>query len=139
MRGGGLEVDLPKLVRKLRSRPSRFHADIVVGHLAHLLPVRDVVVLRCHPVELERRLRSSRHGDMRSRRENLLSETLNLVTAEAVGQRRRVFEVDTTGRRPSDVAREVASWLRGPRPSRWGRVDWIADPAVTEQLLEWAG
>jgi adenylate kinase len=135
----GVEVDLRGLRRELRRRPRVFGADLVVGHLAHLLPVRDVIVLRCQPVELGRRLESSGRGDLKSRHENLLAEALNVVTAEAVARRRTVFEVDTTGRTPARVAREVSDWLAGERRPQWGRVDWLRDPAVTEHLLDWTG
>ncbi len=110
-----------------------------MGHLAHLLPLRDVIVLRCQPVELGHRLESVGRGDLKSRHENMLAEALNVVTAEAVARRRTVFEVDTTGRTPARVAREVSDWLAGERRPRWGRVDWLRDPAVTEHLLEWTG
>ena len=133
----GIEVDLRGLVRSLRARPSEFGAEIVVGHLAHLLPIRDVVVLRCQPLELGRRLTRAQRGDRGTRRENLLAETLGVITAEALARGRNIFEVDTTGRSPAAVAREVAGWLRGARPSRWGRIDWLADPSVTDHLLEW--
>lgn len=135
----GVEVDLPRLRRRLRANPARFGASVVVGHLAHLLPVRDVIVLRCQPVELGDRLATAHRGDRRSRHENMLAEALNVVTAEAVAGRRTVFEVDTTGKTPGHVAREVSAWLRGPRRPNWGRVDWLRDPSVTEHLLEWTG
>ncbi|MGB6442765.1 MAG: AAA family ATPase, partial [Thermoplasmata archaeon] len=59
---GGVEVDLPRLRRELAKPGGLRGIDVVVGHLAHLLPVRDVVVLRCHPIELEQRLRRARRG-----------------------------------------------------------------------------
>jgi broad-specificity NMP kinase len=137
-RPDGVEVDLAGLVRSLRRRPTGFEAEVVVGHLAHLLPLRDVVVLRCQPSELGRRLTHAHRGDRRSRHENMLAEALSVVTAEAVARRRNVFEVDTTRRSPGKVALEVDRWMRGRRPSRWGRVDWLRDPSVTEHLLEWS-
>jgi len=136
-RPGGLSVDLEALVKRTR-RPSSFRSDVVVGHLAHLLPIRDVVVLRCHPTELARRLGASRRRSERDRRENLLCEAIGVVTSEAVERRRCLLEVDTTRRPPRAVARSIARWMEGPRRPRWGEVDWIADPTVTAHLLEWA-
>jgi len=69
----------------------------------------------------------------------MLAEAVSVVTAEAVARRRTVFEVDTTQRRPAAVAQEVSAWTKGPRRPRWGRVDWLRDPSVTEHLLEWTG
>jgi len=132
--GGGLTVDLEGMRRRYRRDPPA--VDVVVGHLSHLLPIRDVVVLRCHPRRLVDRLRRAGRGSARDRRENFLAEALDLVLAEAVRPGRRVWEVDTTKLWPDDVARTVARIVqRRPRP-RYGRVDWLADPEVTEHLWE---
>jgi adenylate kinase len=120
--------------RAVRTPPS----DVVVGHLSHLLPIRDVIVLRCHPRELARRLDRSRRGTERDRRANLVCEATDVVLAEALSLRRRVWEVDTTGRSPASVAREVADRIRRRGPPSYGRVDWLADAWVSEHLLDWS-
>lgn len=134
----GIEVDLPSFVRFLRRHRSAVRAELLVGHLAHLLPVQDVVVLRCHPRELGARLDAIRRGSWAARRENMVAEAIGVITAEAVVRRRTVYEVDTTGKDPLRVAREVRRWMAGPRTARWGGVDWLLDRSVTAHLLEWA-
>jgi len=131
--GGGLTVDLGRLRQRFRRRPPE--VDLVVGHLAHLLPVRDVVVLRCHPDVLVGRLERARRGSRQDRQENYVAEALDLVLTEAVRPGRRVWEVDTTHRSPAAVARIVRRLVRRRPPSRYGMVDWLADPQVTEHLL----
>jgi adenylate kinase len=133
---GGLEVDLERLRRRAR-RPRAWEGiDLVVGHLAHLLPLRDVIVLRCDPNELARRLRRARRGSSHDRRENYAAEALDVVLTEAIRPGRRVWEVDTTGRTPEEVAEVVRRrWHRRGRSS-YGRVDWLADPRVTAHLLD---
>ncbi|EQD54429.1 Adenylate kinase, partial [mine drainage metagenome] len=65
----GWTVDLPKLRRALRARGTT--EAVWVGHLAHLLPVRAAIVLRCHPRRLLARLeRSGRPLGRRLREEN---------------------------------------------------------------------
>jgi len=108
---------------------------VLVGHLSHLLPVRDALVLRCHPVELLARLRKARRGSASDRRENVLAEATDVVLQEALGRRRRVWELDTTGRSVADVAREVDRILRDRDGPHHGAVDWLADPLVTDYLL----
>lgn len=135
--GRTVTVDLEKLARMLRAR--RPPCDVLVGHLAHLLPVRDVVVLRCHPEVLAQRLMSAGRGSPDDRRANYLAEALDVVLVEAVRPGRRVWEVDTTGRSPAGVARTVARLARLRPPSRYGSIDWLADPLVTEHLLESRG
>jgi adenylate kinase len=136
-RRGTIEVDLSRLrrafARFVRSAPS----GIVVGHLAHFLPVSYVVVLRCHPIELDRRLKRDPH--QRAEREsNLLAETLDIVLVEALSTGVSVREVDTTHRSVSEVARIVGHLIRRRPPARYGEVNWLADRGVTEELLRGA-
>ncbi len=131
-----IEVDLERLGRRLRSGAALADVDIVVGHLAHLLPIRDVVVLRCHPVELERRLRQARRGTAAERRENFVVEATDAVLREALARRRRVWEVDSSGRPVAEVARAVARRVAHRGAPSYGRVDWLRDPAVTAHLLD---
>jgi adenylate kinase len=136
---GGVEVDLRRLQAKLRRPGAWGRIDVVVGHLAHLLPVRAAIVLRCHPRELARRLARARRGSVSDRAANYVSEALDLVLAEAIGARLPVVEVDTTGRTARDVADDVDRRLRGSRPWRRPTVDWLADRSVTAHLLDGAG
>ena len=133
---GGVEVDLRKLRRTLARRSAWGDVELVVGHLAHLLPVRDAIVLRCRPTELEVRLRRARRGTLSDRFENFVSEATDVILIEAVRARRRVWEVDTSGRTVRSVADEVARRLRSRGPKSYGRVDWLADARVTAHLLD---
>lgn len=96
------------------------------SHLAHHLPADRVVVLRCHPDELAGRLRERGWSDEKVA-ENVESERLDLLLSEAVAERGldRVYEVDTTGRTPAAVAREVEAVLAGERDPSAGEVDFL--------------
>jgi adenylate kinase len=131
---GGLEVDLTAVRRRFRDRPP--DADVIVGHLAHLLPIRDVIVLRCRPLELLARLRRARRGTPEDRHANFVAEALDVVLVEALGPGRRVWEIDTTRRSPGAVARAVRRTMSERPPPRRGTVDWLADPSVTAHLLD---
>ena len=132
--GDTIIVDLERMRRRYRRDPPA--VDLVVGHLAHLLPLRDVIVLRCHPARLVDRLKRSGRGSARDRRENFLSEALDLILAEALRPGRRIWEVDTTSRSPNEVAQLVTQILRRRPHPQYGDVDWLADPKVTEHLWE---
>lgn len=138
-RPGHVEVDLARLRRRLRASSALADVDVVVGHLAHLLPIRDVVVLRCHPLELEDRLLRAHRGPAADRRENALAEATDVVLFETVRPGRRIWEVDTTGRSVASVAREVGRRLRSRGRSSYGNVDWLSDPNVTAHLLDRPG
>jgi adenylate kinase len=135
--GRGVVVDLAALRARLRAEPPE--QDLVVGHLAHLLPCRAAVVLRCHPRELGRRLARVRRGTKAERAANVVAEAIDTVLSEAVGAGVPVLEVDTTGRSARAVAREVGRWLATGGRSRYGRVDWLGDPRVTAHLLDRPG
>jgi adenylate kinase len=130
-----LVVDLPALSRAFRRLDGMAGHDVYVGHLAHLLPIRDAVVLRCHPLELARRLARARRGSAVDRTGNVAAEALDIVLSEALDLRRRVWEIDTTGRTVDAVAAEVRQRIARRGPAQVGRVDWLADPRVTDYLL----
>jgi len=135
-RGRNVEVDLGKLVRAARKDRTLEGYDVVVGHLAHFLPVSGVAVLRCHPIELRRRLGRARRGTPAERQANLVCEATDLILSEARATGRPVFEIDTTHRSVAEVAAEVRRWIRRGGPPRWGTVGWLADPRVTAHLLD---
>lgn len=130
-------VDLVRIGQAFRGQRAA-QVEVVVGHLAHLLPLRDVIVLRCHPRELARRLARDPTRPRWEREQNLLAEATDLVLIEALAHRRRVWEIDTTGLPVAAVVRRVARRLARRGPPSYGSVDWLGDPWVTEHLLDWS-
>ncbi len=125
-------VDLDRLSRYVRRRTPPGPV-LVVGHLAHLLPIRRTIALRCDPSVLERRLRRRRDPGA-ARRANVEAEAIDLVVAEARRDGRDLVEIDTTHRSPSEVADRVAARvLAGDRRS--DPIDWLADRSVTARLV----
>jgi adenylate kinase len=133
---------------------------VLESHLAHRFDADVAVVLRCHPEELERRLRDRGESEAKARenaessetpralarkarenaessetpralarkaRENAESEALDVVLAEAVERfgEGAVYEIDTTGRDPGDVADDVVAAVEGETEPRVGVVDFI--------------
>ena len=97
---------------------------LLESHLAHCFDAERVVVLRCRPDELERRLRERGESSEKAR-ENAESEALDVILAEAVDRHgtERVYEIDTSDRTPGAVADEVRAVLAGERAPSAGRVD----------------
>jgi adenylate kinase len=135
-RGRNVQVDLRRLARIVEEERTLDAYDVIVGHLSHLLPVSEAIVLRCHPAELLRRLRRARRGSAAERQENVVCEATDLVLAEALATGRPVYEVDTTGRTSASVVAVVRRRIRTGGPARWGTVDWLGDPRVTAHLLD---
>jgi adenylate kinase len=99
-------------------------SGVVESHLAHHLDADRVVVLRCRPDTLERRLRE-RGADEAKATENAESEALDVILSEAVERHGldSVYEVDTTDRAPADVAADIEAVVTGDRGPSAGDVE----------------
>ena len=97
---------------------------LVESHLSHLLDADRVVVLRCAPGELERRL-IERGEPAEKAQENAESEALDVILSEAVRDHGKpnVYEIDTTDRDPAAVADDIEAVLAGDRDPSAGEVD----------------
>lgn len=119
---GSLVADLDALGAWLDGRD-----DVLVeSHLAHRLPADRVIVLRCHPSSLERRL-GERGAEATEVRENAEAEALDVVLSAAVDRHGldAVHEVDTTGFAPAETAREIEAVIAGDRDPTAGTVDFL--------------
>jgi adenylate kinase len=134
-----LVADLDAVAERLEGRDDR----LVESHLAHHLDADRVVVLRCHPEELERRLTERGESEAkagenaesaeppralaRKTRENAESEALDVILSEAVNAHgvENVYEIETTERDPDEVADEISAVLAGEREPSAGEVSYI--------------
>jgi adenylate kinase len=99
-------------------------SGVAESHLAHHLDADRVVVLRCRPDVLERRLRE-RDADEAKAAENAESEALDVILSEAVEGNGldAVYEIDTTDRPTADVAADIQAVVDGDRAPSAGDVD----------------
>ncbi|NOZ82541.1 MAG: AAA family ATPase [Euryarchaeota archaeon] len=124
---GSVEVDLELLQEAVEEHLS---GDVILeGHLAHLLSIDDarVVVLRCSPEVLERRLKARGYSGEKLR-ENLEAEALDVCLIESVERHSRVYEVDTSHRSAAETAECVIEIIQG-KGERYlpGKIDWSED------------
>ncbi len=98
---------------------------IVEGHLAHLLPCDQVIVLRCRPDILLVRLRSRGYGEEKCR-ENAEAEALDVCLIETLETHDpgHVLELDATEIPPARVADIIEDFLNGRIPPSHGGIDW---------------
>lgn len=125
----GPDPDLDTLVADMRAVEDRVRElnDVIIeSHLAHHFAADRVIVLRCHPEVLTRRLRERGAGEAKIQ-ENVDSEALDLILVEAVERHGedRVYEIDTTDREPEDVAAEIDAVIAGQRDPRVGTVSFV--------------
>lgn len=134
---GSRIVDPTRVGRALRRIVQPEETTLLEGHWAHEVPgVRAGVVLRLRPRVLERRLRDRRWKRSKVL-ENVEAEAIGIILQEAVRRfgTSDTFEVNATGLRPAEVARQIDTVLLGQRKARKkfevGHVDWAAD------ILKW--
>jgi adenylate kinase len=113
-------VDLDAVESYLSGR-----SDVVFeSHLAHNLPADRVVVLRCHPETLEKRLEDRESAA--SVTENAESEALDVILGEAVDRHGldAVYEIETTEQSPEQTAADIESVIAGTREPSAGTVSY---------------
>ncbi len=115
-----LVADLEGIAERLADRDG----IVVESHLAHHLDVDRVVVLRCAPETLKRRL-LDRGEHERKAAENAEAEALDVILSEAVDRHglESVFEIDTTDLYPKTAAERIDAVLRGDSAPSAGTVD----------------
>ncbi len=126
-------VDLDKLNTFIQNfiRKKEKGITFIEGHLSHFLDVDLVIVLRCEPKELRRRLMQKGYNDEKIQ-ENVESEVIDVITVEAIESYRRVYEIDTSSKRPNKAV-EVILQILNNEGERYkaGRIDW------SEEVMEW--
>jgi adenylate kinase len=100
---------------------------IIDSHLAHLLPPRladIIIVLRCEPTKLERRLKR-RNWPKGKITENVEAELISLIAAEARQRHRAVYDVDTTGKSARQIVVAIEKILKGSGQKYKKQIEWL--------------
>jgi len=97
----------------------------IEGHFAHVFSCDRIVILRCRPDELKKRLKERKYGPKKIR-ENAEAEALDCILFETVEEYkpRQILELDTTGRDPAWCADQIEGFLDGTVPASFGSIDW---------------
>jgi len=99
----------------------------VEGHMVHYLPCDRIVVLRCRPDELSRRLALRKYRASKIR-ENAEAEAVDVCLIETVEafDASVILEIDTTGRKATECADLIEAFYKGIHPAGFGSIDWSA-------------
>jgi adenylate kinase len=99
---------------------------IVEGHLSHLLSyVSKIIILRCHPRQLKKRLQKKGYRSLKIH-ENLEAEALDVILCDAVcihGEA-NIREIDTTHKKPLEIACLISALLHEGFQGETGYIDW---------------
>tara|TARA_B100001113_G_C21060827_1_gene601069 strand:- start:544 stop:936 length:393 start_codon:yes stop_codon:yes gene_type:complete len=113
---GAAEIDVETLA-KLWVNPSEL--TLVDGHLAHHLPVDALVVVRCNPKELKKRLEARGYTE-RKVQDNIEVEMLGGPWNDLIGDSRPIFEGE-----------DVLEWITSGCPNHTTpdmAIDWLSTP-----------
>ena len=114
---GSAPLDVERLA-DLWQQPTTL--TLVDSHLAHHMPVDALIVLRCHPEELRKRL-ESRNYTSKKVQENVEVEMLGGPWNELLGDKRPIFE----------GSQGVDDWIKAGCPQNTTSdtaADWLAQP-----------
>jgi len=123
-------IDVDKLNSSIKKT---FTTDTLVffeGHLGHLLKTIDkVIILRCHPKELKKRLMKKKWSNKKIK-ENVDAETIDVILCEAVEHhsKENIFEIDTTMRTIEEITTVIKNLVKKKfQPTKKysvGQIDW---------------
>ena len=102
------ELDLKKVVKKYLHKKK---INIIESHLSHLIKSDFVFVLRTNPKELKKRL-EKRKWKKSKIRENLEAEIVDEITTESMEKNKKVFEIDTSNKKPHSVSLLIEKILK---------------------------
>lgn len=101
--------------------------SIIEGMLSHLLHADVVIVLRCNPEELTKRLKAKGWSDAKIR-ENVEAEMIDTITIEALQKHHKdkISEIDTSDKTPRVIAETTERILKGldKEKHKAGSIDW---------------
>ncbi len=127
MSGEEMAIDTDCLNEKLRG----IGDCIIEGHLSHHLEPDIIIILRCHPEILRKRLEKRGYPEGKLL-ENLEAEAVDVILEEALETGKPVYEIDTTEKSPEEVASCVIDIMDGNGNAYApGKIDW------SEVILSW--
>ena len=98
--------ELSKIINELKDKNI-----IVDGHYGELTPNPDIIIiLRLHPLELERRLKE-KSWDYEKVRENVAAEILGVCLSNAISEHGidKIYEIDVTNKSLDEILKEIKS------------------------------
>jgi adenylate kinase len=122
-------LDMDRLEKEIK----KLEEDIILeGHTSHLFPADIVIVLRCNPEVLKKRLDKRYPKNPLKVRENLEVEILGVITSEALTKNKKVYEIDTSENSVKKNVDDILKILNGNAEEfKVGKIDWL------EKYFDW--
>lgn len=123
-------ADVDKIDDYIKKHYSKEDMVFFDSHLSHLLKsVERVIVFRCHPDNLAKRL-SRKRWKKEKIKENIEAEMLDVILCETLEyhSKQNVFEIDTTNKSIEEVASSVMKIIENKfkhrKKYKIGNIDW---------------
>lgn len=123
-------IDVKKLNNCIKKKFKKDKLIFFEGHFGHLLNAVDkVIILRCHPKKLKKRLLEKKWSTQKIN-ENLHAEILDIILCETIEHHTKdhVFEIDTTHKTIKDVATIINNLVKKhfipTKKYTIGHIDW---------------
>lgn len=124
------EIDVKKTEKLILEEIKKTKDVVIVGHLAPYVlrttGIDLVAVLRRSPYQLAEIFRQRKYTPMKMK-QNIAAEILGITLYDSVETfgKERVAELDTTGKTPQDIAKDIVSKLQKSR-KQIGLIDWLS-------------
>jgi adenylate kinase len=125
------EIDVKKTEKLILEEIKKTKDVVIVGHLAPYVlrttGIDLVAVLRRSPYQLAKIFRQRKYTPMKMK-ENIAAEILGITLYDSVETfgKVRVAELDTTGKTPEDIAKDIVSKLQNKSRKQIGIIDWLS-------------
>jgi adenylate kinase len=125
------EIDVKKTEKLILEEIKKAKDVVIVGHLAPYViratAIDLVAVLRRSPYQLAKIFRQRKYTPMKMK-ENIAAEVLGITLYDSVETfgKERVAELDTTGKTPEDIAKDIVSKLKKKSRKQIGIIDWLS-------------
>ena len=120
------DVDTDELNVALKEHRDSDSIYYLEGHLSHFVDTSKVIVLRCSPDVLAKRLRERGYPDNKVM-ENVHAEILDVILCEASTTETSVYELDSTSHTSGELADLVLEIEEGTDGHRPGNTDWTGE------------
>ena len=114
-------------MKRIRKYLKDNEGDVIIeGHAAHEIPYDIVIVLRCNPEVLEKRLEERYPDDPDKVKENVDAEILGIITSDATESNDNVYEVDTSSKSVEQNVDDIVKIVNNNVDDyEVGSVDWL--------------
>jgi len=133
-------VDMRKLKAEVKKLKKEHKSLIIEGLFAHEFDADLVIILRCRPDVLRRRLKRKYTWHTKIN-ENVEAELIGIITEEAIAKhgrrKKKVFEIDTTQKTVKQTVRIAARILKKrPNAYKVGKIDWTLKQRLMSRFLK---